>query len=86
MPVFLLLGFFYAAPQIALRNSANIGATAALIWFAVSMMHIESTIGTIFGGLLQQLLVLAIVWRLLNVRGRTIQHSATQANPLATAH
>jgi hypothetical protein len=67
MPIFFILGLLYAAPRIALGEEGSLAATAALIWFAVTLTNISSTIGTVFGGLLQQLVVLSIVFRILNV-------------------
>jgi hypothetical protein len=68
MPVFFILGLLYAIPQIALgtpRGDNVLAPTAVLLWLAVNMMYIESTIGNAFGGLIQQLIVQSVIFRVL---------------------
>jgi hypothetical protein len=72
MPVFLIIGILYAVPQIALGGPGGrtLAGVAMLLWFAVNMMHVGSTIGTVFGGLLQQLIVQGTIFHLLAIAPR----------------
>jgi hypothetical protein len=61
IPVFLILGALYATPTVVLRAGQSVATTALLIWFAMNMLQIESTIGNVFGSLFQQLVVQCVL-------------------------
>ena len=63
VPVFLTLGLFYYLPILLIRTTRETAGLAIIIAVTANMMWIESTISNVFGGVIQQLLVQAILLR-----------------------
>ena len=47
-----------------LGQSNNLATTAMLIWLAINMMYIGSSVGTVLGGVMQQIIIQVIMLRL----------------------
>jgi hypothetical protein len=63
IPLFLLLGVLYYVPSILLRDGLTIPAMAILVAITVNMMYISTSIGQVFGGFLQQIIVQGLLLR-----------------------
>ena len=65
IPLFLVLGALYYLPSILLRDGLTIPAMAILVAITVNMMYISTSIGQVFGGFLQQIVVQGLLLRVL---------------------
>lgn len=82
VPVFLLLGVLYSVPGLVLQHGRAVPTMAIYIALTANMMYIGSTIGHVFGGFLQQILVQALVLRLFTATRRTPSGSVATPAPL----
>jgi hypothetical protein len=83
VPVFLLLGALYYVPSVLLRGGSTVPALAIFVAIAVNMMYISTSVGQIFGGFLQQILVQGLLLRVF--AGVTRQRSAAPAIALGSS-
>jgi hypothetical protein len=65
LPIFLILGALFRVPEVMLGRHGSAANMAICIALAVNMMYIGSTIGNVFGGFVQQIVVQVFLLRLL---------------------